>query len=175
VAWSGSKWKAVVLDFGERAGWSAAQVFYATVTAGGVGHAVIGLPWKHALILGVSAGVSSIILTLLQYLSRATDLSFWPDAIVRLAKTFVGSLAGSLAAAKVFDAFAFNWTNALNIAFLATLAALGKALLARGPHVSPEVSVDPQAVAVGRAKVPTQRANPSTLASGTYYEAVSRK
>jgi hypothetical protein len=173
MAWNSGKWKAVMLDFAERAGWSAAQVFYATVTAGGVSHVVIGLPWKHALILGVSAGVSSIVLTALQYLSRATDLSFWPDAIVRLGKTFLGSLGASLAATKVFDAFAFNWTNALNIAFLATLAALGKALLARGPHISPEVAAD--AVAVGRAVVPQQRANPSTLSSGTYLEAVKRQ
>jgi hypothetical protein len=174
MAWNSGKWKAVVLDFIERAGWSAAQVFYATLTAGGVGGVVIGLPWKHALILALSAAVSSVVLTVVQYLARFTDLSFWPDVLLRLAKTFAGSIAAEFAAAKVFDVMTFNWTNALNIAALATLGALGKSLLARGPHVSPSVAVDPNAKAVGRAVVPTQRANPSTLAEGTYLTAVRR-
>ncbi len=168
MAWNRGKWKAVALDFFERAGWSAAQVFYATLTAGGAGVAVIGLPWKHASALAVSAALASVVLTVVQYLSRATDLSFWPDAIVRLAKTFVGSLAGSFAAAKLFDVMTFNWTNALNIAALATLAALGKALLARGSHARADTT------AVGSATVPAQRTSPSTLPEGTYIAAVKR-
>ncbi len=130
MAWSSSKIKAVVLDFAERAGWSAGQVFFATLLAGGV--SVANLPWKYSSTLAISAGVSSMILTAIQYLTRTTDLSFWPDLIVRLGKTFLSSLAGSIVAAGVFNVTKFNWTTALNVAILATLTALGKGLLARG-------------------------------------------
>src|SRR5689334_25126059 len=133
MAWSASKIKAVLLDFLERAGWSAGQVFFATLLAGG--SSMSNLPWKYSSTLAISAGVSSIVLTAIQYLTRTTDLSFWPDLVVRLGKTFLSSLAGSIVATGVFDITKFNWTTALNVAILATLTALGKGLLARGQAV----------------------------------------
>ncbi|MEV6302906.1 holin [Actinoplanes sp. NPDC051861] len=150
------KWRAIVLDFLERAGWSAGQVFVATLLAGGVG--VIGqLPWKQAITLAVSAFVASLLLTGVQYLGKFTNLAFWPDLLVRLAKTFLGALSGSMVAG-VFDITAFDWGAALNVAFLATLASLGKGLLAREP-AAPNGQVPPDA-------------SPSTLPTGTYREAV---
>ncbi|WP_430783333.1 hypothetical protein [Actinoplanes sp. G11-F43] len=150
------KWRAVLLDFVERAGWSAGQVFLATLLAGGVG-AVIDLPWRYSLTLATGAFVSSLLLTAVQYLSRLTNLAFWPDLLVRLAKTFLSSLAGSTAAG-VFDVTTFDWESALNVAFLATVASLGKGLLAREP-AAPNGQVPPGA-------------SPSTLPTGTYREAV---
>ncbi len=170
MGWTRARWKAVLLDFLERAGWSAGQVFFATLLAGGATTAGVGLPWKHASVLALSAAVSSVGLTVVQYLTRATNLAFWPDLVVRLAKTFAGSMVASWAGAHVFDITTFDWTTALNVAFLATIGALGKGLLARGPG-SP-VPVDPSAtVAVGRAAVHT---NPSTLPTATYLEATRR-
>ncbi|MEU4158368.1 holin [Actinoplanes sp. NPDC026670] len=150
------KWRAVVLDFVERAGWSAGQVFVATLLAGGVG-SVINLPWKYALTLAVSAFVSSLVLTAVQYLSKLTNLAFWPDLIVRLAKTFLAALSGSMVAG-AFDITSFDWESALNIAFVATVGSFGKGLLAREP-AAPNGQVPPGA-------------SPSTLPMGTYREAV---
>jgi hypothetical protein len=163
MAWNGTKWNAVVLDFLERAGWSAGQVFLATLLAGG--SAVTGLPWKYASVLAAGAAVSSIVLTALQYLGHFTNLPFWPDLLIRLAKTFLGSLAASFSAAKVFDITTFHWSAALNVAALATLSALGKGLLARGSAVVPGLAA---AAAGGSA------ASPSTLPSSTYMHAIGR-
>jgi hypothetical protein len=152
------QWRAIVLDFVERAGWSAGQVFVATLLAGGVG-SVIDLPWSYSLTLAVSAFVSSLILTTVQYLSKLTDLAFWPDLLTRLAKTFLASLSGSMVAG-VFDITTFDWETAFNVAFLATAASLGKGLLAREP-------------AAPNGQIPAG-ASPSTLPMGTYREAVEQ-
>ncbi len=194
MAWSGTKWRAVLLDFLERAGWSAGQVFFATVLAGGGTGAVVGLPWKYASVLAVSAGLSSIVLTLVQYLARFTNLSFWPDLLVRLAKTFVGSIAASLTASSAFDITTFHWSSALNVAAIATIGALGKGLLARGP-AAPAVgapaapqpgAVDAEPAAPGggpkaapaipasRVSAEALRPNPSTLPDVTYMDAIQR-
>ena len=108
MAWTSAKWRAVVLDFLERAGWSAGEVFFATLLAGGTAASVVNLPWAYSLTLALSAAVSSAILTALQYLAKQTNLSFWPDLLVRLGKTFLGSLSASFAAAKVFDVTTFH-------------------------------------------------------------------
>jgi hypothetical protein len=160
MAWNTVKWRAVVLDFLERAGWSAGEIFFATLLAGGTVVSVANLPWKYALTLALSAAVSSIVLTAVQYLTKQTNLPFWYDLLVRLAKTFLGSLGASFGAAKVFDVTTFHWGTALNIAALATLGALGKGLLAR------------QQQSGGPASVPAAEANPSTLPTKTYVEAV---
>ena len=161
MAWSGSKVRAVLLDVLERAGWSAGQVFFATLLAGGTAVSVGNLPWKYSSTLALSAAVSSIVLTVVQYLTRITDLPFWPDQLLRLVKTFAASLAASIVAAKVFDVTQFDWTSALNVAFLATVTALGKGLLARGQA----------AVGVGEGAKKT----PSTLPAQTYEDAVRRR
>lgn len=128
--------KDVVLDFLERAGWTAGQVFFATLLAGGALVSVANLPWKYASVLALSAGVASIVLTALQYLGQRLAgkqiTNFWVDMALRLAKTFLASLAGSFAAAHPFDIVTFQWTTALNLAAVAVLTALGKGLLARG-------------------------------------------
>lgn len=162
MAWSRARWRAVLLDLLERAGWSAGQVFVATLLAGGAATTAGNLPWKYALTLALSAAVSSAILTVIQYASHTTELGFWPDVIVRLGKTFLASLAASIAAASVFDVTAFDWTAALNVAFLATLSALGKGLLARGNPNPPPGAATP---------VPAQ-SSPSTLPTATYAEAI---
>jgi len=198
MAWTPAKWRAVVLDFLERAGWSAGEVFFATLLAGGTTATVANLPWSYSLTLALSAAVSSVILTALQYLAKQTNLAFWPDLLVRLLKTFLGSLSASFAAAKVFDVTSFHWSAAFNVAVLATLTALGKGLLARQPAVlvapaagtaggavpvggaAPATVGGPAPVAVGEAppaqavavSVPAARANPSTLPTHTYVEAV---
>ena len=156
---------AKVADFLERAGWSAGQVFFATLVAGGSATTVVGLPWKYALILAGGAALTSLVLTAVQYLTKQTDLHFWPDLLVRLAKTFLGSLAGSFAAAHPFDILTFSWTTALNVAAIATLTALGKGLLAGGSKdatTPPTAGADPP---VGR--------NPSTLPTATYHAAIA--
>jgi len=184
-----SRAKAVFLDFFERAGWSAGQVFFATIVAGGAVTVVNGVPWKTALTAALGAGVSSVVLTALQYLGRATNLSFWPDLIVRLGKTFLGSLAASFSAGKVLDVTTFHWSAALNVAALATLSALGKGLLARGAAIievgAPGAAhpgahgeaTSPGQVAVGRVPAQVVRAysTPSTLPTSTYLNAINRK
>jgi hypothetical protein len=133
-------------------------VFFATLLAGGTAVSATGLPWKYAGTLAIGAAVSSLVLTAVQYLGnlgrdRATNLGFWQDTVVRLAKTFLASLGASFAA-DVFNVFTFDWTTALNVAVVATIGALGKGLLAREP------------------KSATRGPSPSTLPTATYATAV---
>jgi hypothetical protein len=144
--WFDPRVKAVLLDFLERAGWSAGQVFLATLLAGGTAGSVGTLPWKYALTLAVSAAVASIILTALQYVGKWTDLTFWQDLLARLAKTFLSSLSGSIVASGVFDITRFSWTVAFNVAFIATIGGLAKGLLAR-EHVIPVTAAGSTAIA----------------------------
>lgn len=152
----------IVLDFLERAGWTAGQVFIATLLAGGTAVSVAVLPWKYASVLALSAGVASLVLTGLQYLGQwlagKEITNFWEDMLVRLAKTFLASLAGSFAAAHPFDIVTFHWTTALNLAAVAVITALGKGLLARGS------AAVPAAEAAGTAEART----PSTLPTADY-------
>jgi hypothetical protein len=166
MAWTGSKWRVVLLDFLERAGWSAGEVFFATLLAGGTAAAAANFPWKYSLSLAIGAAVSSIVLTALQYLGRITDLPFWPDLLVRLIKTFLGSLAAAFAAG-VFDITTFHWSTAMNVAALATLSALGKGLLARQQQTpaAPDTNGRPAAT----------RPSPSTLTAHTYAAAVRKQ
>lgn len=121
--------QAIWWDFVERAGWTAAQQFFATLLTTSAA-TVAGLPWKLALTMAAGAALVSVLATAIQYLSKKTDLTFWPDLIVRLVKTFIASIAASLGADAV-NVFDFDWSGALNVAVLATLGALGKGLLAR--------------------------------------------
>jgi hypothetical protein len=80
-------------------------------------------------------------------------------------KTFLASLAASVAADGIFDVTTFDWGTALNVAVLATLAGLGKGLLAREPAraAAPADAESPQ--------VPAAGPSPSTLPLETYAEA----
>lgn len=154
--------KDVVLDFLERAGWTAGQVFFATLLAGGTLISVANLPWRYASVLALSAGVASVVLTALQYLGQwlagKQITNFWLDLLIRLAKTFLASLAGSFAAAHPFDVTTFHWTTALNLAAVAAITALGKGLLAGGSAP----------VAAAQVAVPAETRTPSTLPTGDY-------
>src|SRR4051794_35491731 len=103
MAWAAAKWRAVLLDFLERAGWSAGEVFFATLLAGGTAVSVANLPWTYSLTVAFSAAVSSVVLTAVQYLAKQTNLSFWPDLLVRLLKNFLGSLSAAFPAPQGFD------------------------------------------------------------------------
>jgi hypothetical protein len=145
--------RCIVLDFIERAGWTAGQQFFAVLLAGRAVGSAIDLPWELAIVAALVAGLASIATTLLQYLTKLTDLEFWPDLGVRLLKTFIASLAGSWAAAGALGAPAFDWSSSFDLAVLATLGALGKGLLARHPGTGE---------------------NPSTLPPTTYRLAIER-
>ncbi|MDP9795583.1 hypothetical protein J2S43_004095 [Catenuloplanes nepalensis] len=159
----------IFLDFVERAGWSAGQVFFATLLAGGTVTSVADLPWTYAITVSLSAALASVLLTGLQYLGKATDLSFWPDVFVRLSKTFLSSLLASITAAGVFNAVEFDWTTALNVAVVTTIAALGKSLLAREKPAVPELGGTESTGA------PARVSSPSTLAPEVYRRAVTRQ
>jgi hypothetical protein len=158
-----TKRRAVLFDFLERAGWSAGQVFFATLLAGGSTVSAADLPWRYALTLALSAALLSVILTAVQYANETwKNLSFWPDLGVRMAKTFLGSFGASAIADGVFDVTTFHWSTAFNIAVVATISALGKGLLAREP-----AGATPESGSGGATS-----ANPSTLPIETYLRAV---
>jgi hypothetical protein len=139
-------------DLVERAGWTAGQQFLAVLlTTSAVGSGV-SLPWKLALATAAGAAIVSVLTTFVLYLTNQTGHGFWGDLGYRLAKTFLASLVASMGAA-AFNVMTFHWGSALDLALVATLSALGKGLLARGP--------DPAS------------ANPSTL-PGTAYQQVIR-
>src|SRR3954447_4057392 len=118
-----SRAQAIFLDFLERAGWSAGQVFYAALLAGGASVSVANLPWKYASVLALGAATASVVLTSIQYVTRLKPTGFWPDLLIRLVKTFLASLAASFAAAHPFNVTTFDWTSALNLAAVAVLTA----------------------------------------------------
>jgi hypothetical protein len=121
------------LDIVERAGWTAAQQFLSVLLTTSAVSSVIGLPWKLALVMAVGAAVVSVVATLIQYATRLNTHNFWMDLLIRLVKTFLASLAGSFGASHPFNVLTFHWSAALDLAFVATLTALGKGLLARQP------------------------------------------
>ena len=122
-------------DFVERAGWSAGQQFVAILLAAGTAGSVLQLPWALAGAMAAGAALVSAVATAVQYLTkRLTSKStrtFKSDLILRLIKTFLVSLGASFGADVAFNVLTFNWSEALGIAFLTTIGALGKGMLAR--------------------------------------------
>lgn len=162
----------VLLDYLERAAWTAAQQFFAVLlaTTGGTTGArmVVDLPWTFAL---ASAGVAALVSMGTTFLQRIPavlafiECSFARDLAARVLKTFVGSLLGSLAALQLpGDAYGGSfWTTALNLAFITTAQSVAKGFLAQG--VGREPGRD------GR----RSRPNPSTLQESTYRAALARR
>lgn len=144
----------LVADLAERAGWTALQSFFAVLLATGSAGTVVDLPWRFALSMAAGAAVVSVVTTLLQYLTPLRALTFWPDLLLRLAKTFLASLGGSVGA-DAFDVLAFDWSGAFDLAVVTMLSALAKGLVAGG-------------------SAPSDEATPSTLAKRTYELATGR-
>lgn len=126
-----SRISAVVWDYVERAGWTTGQAFISVLLAANASR-TIDLPWKLALGVGLGAGLISLLTTFLAALTGLQSEDFWVDLGVRLAKTFLSTLLGAMASIQVLNIFAFDFGSALDLAFVATLTALGKGLLARG-------------------------------------------
>jgi hypothetical protein len=165
--------KAAVLDYVERAGWTAGQVFFATLLGGTV-LSVADLHWGKAAALAGGAFGASAVLTWVQRRSivakgvqsiKSPTAFFWVDLGTRLLKTFVASLAG-LFAANGFNVATFAMSAALDTAALATLAALSKGLLARGSDTG---GLDPSG-----GPEPATR-NPSTMPTSYYVAAVRQE
>jgi hypothetical protein len=122
----------IVLDFVERAGWTAGQQFFAILLTTSTVSSTVGLPWKLALATAAGAAIVSLITTALLYLAKVKDTNYLVDLLVRLAKTFLSSFLGFVGAS-AFDFLNFDWGSALNVALVATMSAFAKGLLARGP------------------------------------------
>ncbi len=122
--------RAIFWDFVERAGWSAGQQFVAILLAAGTAGSVLQLPWTLAGAMAAGAAIASVVGTAIQYLTGLTGRSYRTDLAIRLVKTFLVSLAASFGA-NVFNVLTFHWSEALGIATLTTLGALGKGMLAR--------------------------------------------
>jgi hypothetical protein len=124
---------AKIWDALERAGWTAGQQFVAVLLTASSAGSALDLPWQLALSMSAGAAVISIVGTVIQYLTGLTGLSFWPDLLVRVVKTFVASMLGAFGA-EAFNVLDFDWSGAFDLAVVATLVALAKGLLARGPR-----------------------------------------
>ena len=138
-------------DLLERAAWTAGQVFFSVLLVT-ESTGVVDLPWVTAGATALGAAVVSVLTTLVLHIDslrgRVAE-NFLVDLLLRLAKTFVSAFLGVVGAA-TFNVLEFDWASALNLAALATLAALGKGFLARSPDDDD---------------------NPSTLLPRTYAEA----
>src|SRR5436305_5696744 len=129
---TGKRWTAILADFAERAGWSAGEQFLAVLIPGAAVTSFVGLPWAAASVMAVGAAIISILTTLVEYASAPLrHPSFWVELTLRLVKTFASSLLGAMGAQAVFNFLSFGWVAALNLAAIATIAALAKGLLAR--------------------------------------------
>lgn len=121
--------QAKVLDLLERALWSGGEQLFAALFVTTVAvTSVFGLPWKYALVTAAGAFVASVLLSIVQFAVTGV-LPFWADLAVRAVKTFAASLAGA-GLAGPFDILTVHWSVILNAALLATLIAVGKAVLA---------------------------------------------
>lgn len=152
--------RAIALDFAERAGWTAGQQFTAVLLTTTGGAELVDLPWGLALLTSFGAALASLATTAVLYVPAVAARirsSYWRDVVVRLVKTFLSSLAGSVLAVVLVDDF--DWVAALDLAAIATLQSLAKGLLARGP---------------GDLDDGGRPSTPSTLANATYERARSR-
>jgi hypothetical protein len=125
----------VVRDFAERALWTGGQQFVAVLLTTSTTSGVIDLPWRISLATAAGAMVVSVLTTAVQYLPalrQSVGKSFALDLVLRLAKTFLASFLGTIGAMS-FDVLTFNWSNALDLAVVATVGALAKGFLAAGP------------------------------------------
>ena len=148
--------RAICLDIGERAGWTAGQQFVAVLLAASGAENLFDMPWEIALGTSLGAAIVSVVTTVGQLAIPALKgLGYVGDLVARLAKTFVASFFGALGADKAFNVFDGNLdlAAAANLAAVTTVLALGKGVLARG--------------AVGAAGAAT----PSTLSNETYTKA----
>lgn len=144
AASTGKRWTAILADFLERAGWSAGEQFLAVLIPGTAVTSFVGLPWAAASTMAVGAAIISILTTLIEYVSAPLrHPSFWVELTLRLVKTFASSLLGAMAAQAVFNFLHFGWVAALNLAAVATIAALAKGLLARNADGRPNASTLP--------------------------------
>lgn len=137
--------RAVASDFGERALWTGGQQFLAVLLATSSTAGLIDLPWRIALATATGAMVVSLATTALQYLPllrRWLGASFALDLVLRLAKTFIASFLGTVGAMQ-FDVLAFDWSNAVDLAVVATIGALAKGFLASGPGAAHNPSTMP--------------------------------
>lgn len=124
--------KKFFIDLFERASSSAVQQALTVVLASGTTIVtILGMPWALILLTAATAFVVSIVTTVLQYMAGLTNLSFYPDLGLRVAKTFLASLLGFMTAdgANVLN---ISWVHALDVATIAAVLALAKAYLARG-------------------------------------------
>jgi len=141
---TGKRWTAILADFLERAGWSAGEQFLAVLIPGTAVTSFVGLPWAAASVMAVGAAIISILTTLVEYASAPLrHPSFWVELTLRLVKTFASSLLGAMGAQAVFNFLHFGWVAALNLAAIATIAALAKGLLARNADGWPNASTLP--------------------------------
>ena len=87
--------------------------------------------------------------------------------------SFLGALAASIVTSGVFDITRFHWSTALNVAFVATITALGKGLLAR-EHLAVAPALTPAEPEPADRPATKLRTSPSTLSMTTYLDAVER-
>jgi r1t holin len=145
-----------IKDLLERAVWTAGQQFFTVLLATNPKSGFINLPYKVALATAAGAAFVSALTTLVLYigdLSKKVSGNFWLDTCLRLAKTFIASLLATIGAMQ-FNVLTFDWSNALDIAVVATLTAAAKCFLAAGPGPSTRGESD-------------QR-NPSTVQTAAY-------
>jgi hypothetical protein len=138
---------AIAQDFFERAAWTAGQQFLAVLLAIDPKSGFINLPWEIALATAAGAAVVSLFTTALLYLPvlRAqVGKNFLADLVLRLVKTFISSFLGTVGAMQ-FNVLTFDWSNALDLAAVTTIAALAKGFLAAGPGDSHNPSTLPAA------------------------------
>ncbi len=153
--------RAVVLDFAERAGWTAGQQFMAVLLTTTSATEMVGLDWKLATLASFGAALGSVLTTAILYVpivAQRIKSSYWRDVVVRLVKTFLSSLLGSVIALSIDQDF--DWSAALDLATITTIQALAKGLLARGS---------------GDAEGGERPSTPSTLANETYERARRRR
>lgn len=135
---------AILADFLERAGWSAGEQFLAVLFTTSTAVTLAGLPWAAASVMAVGAAIISILTTTVEYASKPVkQANYWAELALRLVKTFASSLLGAMTAEAVFNFLNFGWIAALNLAAVATIAALGKGLLARNSTGTPNASTLP--------------------------------
>lgn len=118
-----------VLDPLERVGSTLIQQFSVVLLATGTGGLLVTQNWYVALITAAFAGLVTLLLWGVQTLTNTT----FPgklDLIARVAKTWLASFSGALAASGVSDVIHVSWQSAAAVATAAAATALLKGLIA---------------------------------------------
>lgn len=152
-----------VLDPAERAGRTFVQQFTVMLLATGSAGLLVHQHWLVALDSAGFAAAMSVLTSVLTF--KVPALPAWADLGLRVVKTFVQSVVGTLTAANVLSVSHANWHGALAVAVPVALTALLTGLAALAVPGTSGASLLPAGIGTARPVDGQQEVDPELLDS----------